>query len=82
MKKMVDNLEINSIYNFEKISTLFKNLETISFVNLISNYKELLNNGYNKSFLNQNLHTMLSMPFFIFNDGFSFNIYNEYIKTI
>ena len=65
-KKMVDILEINSIYNFEKISTLFKNLETISFVNLISNYKELLDNGYNKSFLNQNLHTMLSMPFFLF----------------
>ena len=68
-KKMVDILEINSIYNFEKISTLFKNLETISFVNLISNYKELLDNGYNKSFLNQNLHTMLSMPFLFLMTG-------------
>ena len=30
------------------------------------NYDELTNRGYNKIFLNQSLHSMLSMPFFLF----------------
>tara|TARA_B100002051_G_scaffold188601_1_gene178639 strand:- start:499 stop:822 length:324 start_codon:yes stop_codon:yes gene_type:complete len=29
------------------------------------NYKLLLESGYNKTFLNQSLHTMLSLPFFL-----------------
>ena len=29
-------------------------------------YNELLNTGYNKRFLNQSLHTMLSLPFLLF----------------
>ncbi len=58
--------EINSIYDFEKINSLFKNFDTMSFLDLVLNYKNLLNNGYNKPFLNQSLHSMLSMPFFLF----------------
>ena len=58
--------KINSIYNFEKINSLFKNFDTMSFMDLVLNYKSLLNNGYNKPFLNQSLHSMLSMPFFLF----------------
>ena len=38
----------------------------MSFLDLVLNYKNLLNNGYNKPFLNQSLHSMLSMPFFLF----------------
>ena len=30
------------------------------------NYDELSKRGYNKIFLNQSLHSMLSMPFFLF----------------
>ena len=33
---------------------------------LITNYNKFLSAGYNKPFLNQSLHTMLSMPFFLF----------------
>ncbi len=58
--------KINSIYNFEKINSLFKNFDTMSFLDLALNYKNLLNSGYNKPFLNQSLHSMLSMPFFLF----------------
>mgnify|MGYP005677979581 CR=1 FL=1 len=29
-------------------------------------YRNLLNNGYNERFLNQSLHTMLTLPFFLF----------------
>ncbi len=65
-KKTYKEYQINSIYNFEKINSLFKNFDTMSFLDIIINYKNLLNNGYNKPFLNQSLHTMLSMPFFLF----------------
>ena len=58
--------KIESIYNYEKINSLFKNFDTMSFLDLIINYKQLINNGYNKIFLNQSLHSMLSLPFFLF----------------
>jgi lipopolysaccharide export system permease protein len=66
VEKNFDNYSINSIYNFEKINSLFKNFDTMSFVDILFNYENLLNNGYNKNFLNQSLHTMLSLPFFLF----------------
>ena len=31
--------KINSIYNFEKINSLFKNFDTMSFLDLVLNYK-------------------------------------------
>ncbi len=65
-KNNFDEYKIDSIYDFEKINSLFKNFDTMSFLDLVLNYKNLLNNGYNKPFLNQSLHSMLSMPFFLF----------------
>ncbi len=65
-KRNLKEYKIISIYNYEKINSLFKNFDTMSFLELIINYKRLLNNGYNKPFLNQSLHTMLSIPFFLF----------------
>lgn len=61
-----DIYKINSIYNYEKINSLFNNLDTMLFVDLILNYNELLNIGYNNRFLDESLHTMLSLPFFLF----------------
>ena len=66
VRKDLDNYNINSIYNYEKISSLFKNFNTMSFLDLIFNYDDLLNNGYNKIFLKQSLHLLLSLPFFLF----------------
>ena len=63
--KEYEKYEIYSIYNYEKINSLFKNFYTMSFLDLILNYKNLLENGYNKIFLNESLHTMLSLPFFL-----------------
>ena len=65
-KEELLNYEITSIYNYEKINNLFKNFDTMSFIDLAANYKQLLNNGYSEPFLNQSLHSMLSMPFFLF----------------
>ena len=60
----LEEFSINSIYTYEKIISLFKNFDTLSFVDLIINYNQLIDQGYNKIFLNQSLHSMLSMPFF------------------
>ena len=64
--KDFETYKIKSIYNFEKINSLFKNFDTLSFIDLVANYKKLLNNGYSENFLNQSMHSMLSMPFFLF----------------
>jgi lipopolysaccharide export system permease protein len=65
-KNKFETYKINSIYNFKKINSLFKNFDTMSFLDITLNYKSLLNNGYNKVFLNQSLHSSLSLPFFLF----------------
>ena len=64
--KKIQNYEISSTYDYKKINSLFKNFDTMSFLDLILGYKKLLNNGYNNSFLMQSLHSMLSLPFFLF----------------
>ena len=38
----------------------------MSFLDLVLNYEKLQNRGYNKSYLDQNLNAMLSLPFFLF----------------
>ena len=61
-----ENFSIYSNYDYEQITSLFKNFDTMSFIDLILNYKKLQDLGYNKSYLDQNLNTMLSLPFFLF----------------
>tara|TARA_B100000242_G_C42952608_1_gene441700 strand:- start:22 stop:879 length:858 start_codon:yes stop_codon:yes gene_type:complete len=63
--KKLENFEIFSNYDYEKINSLFKNFDTMSFIDIVINYDDLLDSGYNKSFLKQSLHTMLSIPFFL-----------------
>ncbi len=65
-KKTFDQLEIVSMYDLEKITSLFSNSDTISFLDLFLNYQTFLDNGYNKQFLDQSFHTMLSLPFLLF----------------
>jgi len=65
-QKKLDQITINSIYNYEKINSLFKNFDTLSFVDLAINYERFVQEGYNQIFLNYSLHSMLSMPFFLF----------------
>ena len=60
------NFSVISKYDYKKINSLFKNFDTMSFLDLILNYKELQNQGYNKAYLDQNLNSMLSLPFFLF----------------
>ena len=62
----LDKYSILSKYNYFKISNLFKNFDTMSFLELVLNYEDLQKKGYNKSYLDQNLNSMMSMPFFLF----------------
>ena len=61
-----DTYEIVSIYNFNKINNLFKNFDTLSFLEIITNKKNLLERGYDQLFLNESKHKMMSLPFFLF----------------
>ena len=62
----LENYLVVSKYNYGKIISLFRNLDTMSFLDLILNYKNLQNTGYNKDNLDQNLNSLLSLPFFLF----------------
>ena len=61
----IDDLNIKSNYNLHKINNLFKNFDTLSFVDLIFNFQKLVDNGYSEKFLNKSFHTMLILPFFL-----------------
>ncbi len=65
-KKLYENYSIVSDYDYQKINSLFKNFDTMSFLDLLLNYKDLQARGYNKIHLDQNLNSMLSLPFFLF----------------
>ena len=65
-KDKKSEIKITSMYDLDKITSLFSNSDTISFIDLVLNYQNLLNNGYSKQFLDRSYHTMLSLPFFLF----------------
>ena len=50
----------------EKINSLYKNLNTISFLDLILNYSKLNEKGYSKKLLNKQINKFISIPFFLF----------------
>jgi lipopolysaccharide export system permease protein len=59
-------------YSFEtdevldKINSVYKNLNTISFIDTITNYSELNKIGYSKKVLNEQIHKFAALPFFLF----------------
>ena len=66
VKTYDEQYNIISIYNLNKINNLFKNFDTMSFMDLIYNFEKLLDIGYGKRFLDQSLHSLLTLPFFLF----------------
>jgi LPS export ABC transporter permease LptG len=65
-KTFNEQYNIVSIYNLSKINNLFKNFDTMLFVDLMFNFEKLLDVGYGKKFLDQSLHSLLTLPFFLF----------------
>ena len=62
----IESYVITSQYDYKRIMSLFSNLDTMSFIDLLLNYESLKNKGYNKNYLDQNLNGLLSLPFFLF----------------
>ena len=64
-KKYENTLEFNSFYNVEKLNNLFKNLDTISFYELITESKKLISRGYETSTISEKINSFLALPFFL-----------------
>ena len=62
----LDKLSLNSNYNLDKINSIFKNTNTLSFFNLVNNYHLLVKKGYNKEKLIEKIHHLLSLPVYLF----------------
>jgi len=62
----LNKYKIKSIYDVEKLNNLYKNLDTISFFNLLTEYKNLNDRGYSKRLLNEKLNSFISLPVFLF----------------
>ena len=53
-----------SNYNLNKLQSLYKNLDTISFLDIVYNKDDLLQKGYQKSLLYENLIFLFHFPSF------------------
>ena len=79
----LEKFNINSIYTHEKINSLFKNFDTLSFIDLIMNYDELSKRGYNKIFSQSKFaFNVVDAVFPIYNDCSSFDTHNEHFKKV
>ena len=58
--------KIDSNFDESKINSLYKNLDTISFVSLVAEYDEYIKKGYTNKLLNKKLNDSLSLPIFLF----------------
>ena len=73
------NYSIRSKYDYKKINNLFKNFDTMSFLDLILKYNELQNQGYNKAYLDSKFKLYVILAFFlIYYDCFGIDINHEY----
>ena len=62
----LETYEIDSIYNYNKLINLFNNSDTFSFLEILLDFKSMINKGYNEEFLKQSMHTMMTLPFYLF----------------
>ncbi len=57
--------KFESTFNVEKLNSIYSNLDTVSFFNLITNMESLIIKGYNPALLIEKKHFYLSLPFFL-----------------
>mgnify|MGYP001227205646 FL=1 len=65
-EEIKDFHEIDSIYNYDKIINLFNNSDTFSFFEILFNFNKMQSKGYNEQILKQSLHSMMTLPFYLF----------------
>ena len=61
----MDNISYNSLYNIEKILSLYSNLETVSFWSIPHEIKILEERGYSTKPMETKFHRSLAYPFFL-----------------
>ena len=61
----IDNLSYQSIYDIDKIKSLYSNLDTVSFWNLEKEIKLLEDRGYSTREMRTLLHRSWAFPFFL-----------------
>ena len=59
------NMEFTSFYNVEKLNSLFKNLDTISFLELLTESRTLILRGYEKTTISEKINSFFALPFFL-----------------
>ena len=64
-RKEFQTLEFPSTFSKDKLNSIYSNLDTISFYNLMKNMDKLINRGYNPKLLQEKKHFYLSLPFFL-----------------
>ena len=57
--------KFESTFNVDKLNSIYSNLDTVSFFNLITNMENLVSKGYNPTLLTEKKHFYLSLPFFL-----------------
>ena len=61
----LENYEFKTDKVLEKINSLYRNLNTISFIDLVVNYSKLNEKGYSKKILDEKINKLISLPFFM-----------------
>ncbi len=64
-REQLNNYQFFSNFDSEKIMSLYKNLDTISFLSLLTEYDSLLEQGYKKDTLDEKLNVFFSLPVFL-----------------
>jgi lipopolysaccharide export system permease protein len=62
----LENYDLKSDKILDKIVSLYRNLNTISFLDLVINYSELNEKGYSKKILNEKINKFATLPIFLF----------------
>jgi len=65
-KQKFKNYAFKSNKVLDKINSLYKNLNTISFLSLVKSYQRLNTIGYSKKLLDEQIHRYASLPFLLF----------------
>ena len=58
------SFETNEV--LDKINSVYKNLNTVSFISIVKNYRVLNKIGYSKILLDEQIHKFIALPFFLF----------------
>ena len=71
-----DQIEFISFYNVEKLNSLFKNLDTISFIELLTKNENLIIRGYEKTTISEKINSFFCLTFFsCINDNIGCNFH-------